>query len=149
MATLVLTPEEIVEIRRLVDTRATIQTLSDDFIQSDSTLGAATDWAWTLARQKRQDALADTEDFDVFLTGISALELIHFRRAVKARTAGIVSASYREIRKQDAGGIRQDYGGASTQSVLFRDAEREIELLREVAPPGTYAKVIYTLLALG
>ena len=95
-----------------------------------------------------QDAVGLTDDFDTFEMGLTDLESPHFRRSVFFRTAGLVESSYREVRSQDAGGIRQDYGGANTEAVLNRQAEREIELLREVSPAGTYSKTVYTLFAI-
>ena len=148
MATLTLTDAEVVELRGLVDSRATALQLPDEVFSRGTTLGAATDWAWSQARKNRTDAVGLTDDFDTFEMGLTDLESPHFRRAVFYRTAGLVASSYREVQSQDAGGIRQDYGGANTEAVLNRQAEREIELLREVSPAGIYSKTVLRLFAI-
>ena len=148
MATLTLKDAEVVELRGLVDSRATTVQLPDEVFSRGTHLDAATDWAWGQAREGRTDAIGETDDFDTFEMGLTDLEAPHFRRSVFYRTAGIVASSYREVKSQDAGGIRQDYGIANTEAFLFRQAEREIELLREVSPAGTYSKTVYTLFAI-
>ena len=148
MATLTLTDAEVVELRGLVDSRATALQLPDEVFSRGTTLGAATDWAWLETRGGRSDAAGEASDFATFHAALTALETSHFNRAVFYRTAGLVASSYREVQSQDAGGIRQDYGGANTEADLNRHTEREIELLREVSPAGTYSKTVYTLFAI-
>ena len=146
MATLELTEAEIIEVRARVDTRAKSRDLSDTLLQGDLTLGVATDWAWAESRKNRSDSVGTETDFDAFLAALSTEEMSHFRRAVMNRTAAIVSGSYRKLRRQDAGGIDQQYGDGHTQADLFRDASSAIEALRAAAPSGAYSSgVSYTL----
>ena len=148
MATLVLTPAEIVEVRARVDTRAKDRDLSDELLQGDLTLGVATDWAWSATRFNRLDDVGTTDDFDTFLAGLSVRERLYFRRAVLNRLAGIVATSYRKLKMQDAGGIRQDYTLGQTVEQLFAASEAEIVSLRDAAPPGAYGKKnLFTLIA--
>ena len=148
MASLTVTTAQVAEMRSLIDPRATIKVLPDNLFTVDLTLGAATDWAWLETRGGRSDAAGEASDFATFHAALTALETSHFNRAVFYRTAGLVASSYREVQSQDAGGIRQDYGGANTEADLNRHTEREIELLREVSPAGTYSKTVYTLFAI-
>lgn len=146
MATLELTAFDVIEVRARVDTRASATTITDSVIKGDMTLGVATDWAWSETRKNRLDTVGTETDFNAFLAALSTEEMSHFRRAVKNRTAGIVAGSYRKVRRQDAGGIDQQYTDGHTQADLFRDASSAIESLRAAAPSGAYSSgVSYTL----
>ena len=119
MATLTLTDAEVVELRGLVDSRATTIQLPDEVFSRGTTLGAATDWAWAQARENRTDAIGETDDFDTFEMGLTDLESPHFRRSVFYRTAGLIASGYREVKSQDAGGIRQEFGAGEYANIFI------------------------------
>ena len=139
MASLDLTDDEVIEARLMVDIRGSDVVLRPIAFTSDLTVGAATDWAWAKARQNRSDAVGTTGDFAMFLAGLTALETSHFRRAVLYRTTGLVASRYRELVEEGGIGIDQTYSKAQ-ESVpfLFAQAESELSLFREFAPPGAY-----------
>ena len=146
MAKLTLTAVEVVEIRRLVDTRATEIQLPTIAFTGDTTLGVATNWAWAEVRKDRVDGLGTSDDFGAFQTALSQTEREHFRGAVFFRTAGIVSNSYRELVAERAIDLSQDYaslrgrvsGEAKSAPRLLAEADEQIRLFRELAPVGAY-----------
>ena len=149
MASLDLTPDEVIEARLMVDVRGSAIVLASRVFTSGLSVGAATDWAWTLARQGRTDIVGTTGDFALFLMGLSTAENTHFRRAVLYRTAGLVASRYRELLEEGGVGIDETYGKAQ-ESVpfLFAQAESELSRFRESAPSGAYERQKLTLFAI-
>ena len=158
MARIQVSADEIVEVRGIVDLRGKIADLPDSLFTGEMTLGSATDWAWLITRKNRLDGLADEQDFDLFVAGLTTAEMSHFKRSVFFRMGGLIAGSYRELVSQDAGGIQQEYtrnsssrGGGSTERTrnathkehvrfLFQQAESELDRLRDVAPVGAYTQ---------
>lgn len=134
MAILTITEGEVVEIKGLVDERASDVALPVALFRRETTLGAATDWAYMKTKQGRTDAVGAAEDFEMFLEALTAEEMTYFRRAVFYRTAAIVVSRYRELMQEDSGSFVEEFANAKEGvPFLFEQANDQLVMLRAVS----------------
>ena len=113
---IVLNVSDYDQIRKLIDSRATVQDLPDEIISADSIVGGAISWA--------------IDTMPVYAGNPRNLqELVSKRRAIIYRAAGILAASVRQA--ADPRIIEGQVNELQLQSALFAESERAAAIAQE------------------
>lgn len=147
-----LTDAEKVEVRLQLGSNITTKELTDEQIDSDSILGAASDYVFdSVTENINQDALTDTqkaivaslldgssENIDMFISDILVGRQSNmYRRAVVYRCAGNAASTVRVITAEVNAGIsqRQQVSPAEVKRAsLFLQADEQIVMLKNLFP---------------